>query len=817
MAQEASWLTAIISVLPFVLLLAGFFLYLAIRRWKRMTYENLGRIRQLLRDYNGRIDHYRRVSAGFSADDPDEYGKFAEKFLALLVQTEIDIKNLSRFYVDFTEASRDQGNKKSLTQFLSLPPKPYHLYRESEALLQKMEDISSNMSELEAGKGNLLDFSWIVAQTSKSLLDKVQNSAEILQKLIEAGASGDSVEPTQNLINQWKDTLLTQTPVIFYSPDPMVVRAQASKEETIRVQKMNMVSSPEIDSLRTVIDGWSRAKQERDKAADEIKRLTALSKKIIHELDQRQNLSLKFSKSTVSLTEAEQALAKIFQTDDQYDLEQFELQAKILNEKFVELQTLQRYLTDIRSRCDQLSAMIFSDEIVRSQEILKDAYRKLAEVEKFHFGNYDPGDQVPNLRVDIDRTASLHSKYSRALPVNQIDETDLEEKNSIVEDLFAGIKSFSLRLSNAHTRYLDLLRQLNGLIGELVNFQTWTDELKGIVENNPLLRKDGLKQIEKLDLLVRQAKEDLSDPKTEVFEKRSKRVQQVRTGFQELVARFIGILEKDGRKRSEEVSRQLENLREVALFDDPILIEAEKNLQAASQPGLPPGGNANHLEKLFIDFVAQNNLWTKQFNTFERFFEATNPILRIHQQAQKSRLATAKLIDQIETIFPEDAEAWPPTSQREGNRKIVFRNLETQWNKLKQERVKLESYNQTVIALGGQYDELKTDLAGLVEVVLQEQGKFNELERRLEESKRMWKNVARNYQTNRVIADGVDGLISSIDREVAQLKQQYQQGKINAQYALQRYRTICRKTDEAVVDVDSRQIIDINGTIQTRL
>jgi hypothetical protein len=120
-------------------------------------------------------------------------------------------------------------------------------------------------------------------------------------------------------------------------------------------------------------------------------------------------------------------------------------------------------------------------------------------------------------------------------------------------------------------------------------------------------------------------------------------------------------------------------------------------------------------------------------------------------------------------------------------------------------------------SLLSEYKSLETQLADGLNHAKQEQGRFTEYERRMQDSRRMWRRVAANHVDNRDVNDGVAQILSNVDQEMQRLRARYLRGELNYSLALQGMKQICRKLDEGVIEYDQNQIIDINGEIQRRL
>jgi len=356
---------------------------------------------------------------------------------------------------------------------------------------------------------------------------------------------------------------------------------------------------------------------------------------------------------------------------------------------------------------------------------------------------------------------------------------------------------------------LDLLAQMG----------QWCIDLSKIFDENNHFFKNATQDLKKIDRQIAQAVLDLSNLKVDIVdvEKKISRIEKLEARFIQLTGEWGDLLLNDMKDQEIKISKQMQELKEVVWVDDPAIETVEKILR------LPLGVNngklpvRSPLETNIEQLFQLCKIWKERSQVCNLFFEASDPVLSKYAKAVPIRQDAIRLIQMIDQILPENSEAWPPTSQRLGTERTTFRNRENKWEILRKERTQLRQYLDQLDLLSEQYKHLQISLSGVVEKVLQDQARFLDLERRHEESKKMWQTVSRNYQDRRGVSEGVALMLSNIEKEISQVKMQYQRGEINAQFAYQRFRGICRKTDESVVELDSGKLIDINGTIQNRL
>ena len=814
--EQFSWVGTVFGILPFAFALVFFLLYLARKRWIEGIFENLKSIRVSLRNLQMAFEKYRLEAQGFSVDDPDEYGELAAAYQQQLIVVEVDMRNFYKHYGQLQEESRVMIQTKTWYGIFVTLGGIYQLFQEVRYFENEVLQYGSKFSKLDEAKERLVKYSWEVAQNAQKLLGKIQIILEKNNLLSNQGANGDQFTRLRAKNAEWQSTLLKQIPVIFFSPDPELVKMQAQKDETVRVHKINQLAQSEIETLFITVDSWINLKESRERLISEISNRLTLIEIFIKELENRPIQPIVFTKAKQKLIQF-QRIQNFGLQENYQNPENFAAQVKELELELNQVHEFNASLVELKKIHDDYLTLWQSKEIQSEPEFLRTAYQKILEIEQYNLLNYSQIDKVSELRIDTDRLAILHAKFTRFAKSSSISEEDLASQFQVLSNLVALLNPLMDRFSNSYKRYKALDKTQKECLVLLTQMGQWCSDLLAVSEDNNLLSKVASSDLKKISNQINQIVQELTNLKSDLIEKKANRIDKLADRFCQLTDRWGELLLNDLRTQETLVSNQVQELRDIVWIDDPIVDATEKLIKTTLALNQAQGNGRIPLESSISQLLQLHTAWKQRNEVYQHFREYSNPVLSEYGAVSKSRQETVNLFHKVTQILPENDEAWPPTSQRLNFERSTFKNLELKWDSLRRERMRLEKYLEQIASLAEQYNLLRKTLSEIFERVVQDQARFSELERRLDESKKMWQTVGRNFKDRGGVTDGVNLLLSNLDKDVSVLKSQYQRGEVNAQFAYQRFRAICRKTDETVVDLDSGQLIDINGTIQNRI
>jgi chromosome segregation ATPase len=216
------------------------------------------------------------------------------------------------------------------------------------------------------------------------------------------------------------------------------------------------------------------------------------------------------------------------------------------------------------------------------------------------------------------------------------------------------------------------------------------------------------------------------------------------------------------------------------------------------------------------ELKSKSEAWQKVIAANQAVDEITGPVLNEFDKLEKNRRNLQTQIGRADQIVPEKL-AWPPTTQRLTMERDKFKKLEEQYNSFKKTRHKAIQLVSIISDLSDQYRELHGEVTRILDQASQDQKRFTDLERRLHQSKAMWNSRLAENRTNAILVDEIEELLENIDRDYQELQKRVMSGSLPFQQALQMFRVLCRKLDEAAVQAGANQIMDITGQIHRQL
>ncbi len=814
MSGDFSWLQFLAGVLPFALLMAIFLIYLTLNRWQSEVKSNLTRIQQALRRNQARLNVLRNESKAFSSDDPDFYGEQAGKFNQDFVGVELDISGMAARYAETQDTLRDIRAAKSFRQVLNSPQAWYLLNKNCTALAGKVDLLDARIGDLERKQEDLKGFSWQVATGAQSTNRDLQEGVGILDQFDKEGIQSQVLNQTRKTFEKWSQTLSNQVPAIYLSPDENVIKTKAGKDETIRVHRLNQTASREISLLLETARRWRASFDRRNLLLTELTDQAILCEQLMVDLETRP-LPVQFSASRQKLDEINQFIRLVSDPAERGKVEKFDFHEGEASRYAQDIRTLGSGLAEISKVYAALVPRISSTDAADAPRHLYSARQLMVELEKFDAGNFTPTDEIRAFREEIERLGPLNQKAALFIKAPKIPESEVLVRLQVLQELMDIFGTMRGRYNELSIQLKKLMDTRRKTLETLDQERKWIKDLMVMAGENSAFRKVAKGELDKLDQKNAQIAQLIGDSKNGLLEQKVNQSRQNSERFHKAAENWIAQLEKDIQGKEQEVTGLIKELRSLAWVDDPLLRAVDNLLQTSANQSKAAGTRvlADLVQRILE--IQKNN--QQRVETFEQFSNSVMAVMKESSVMEAKREKAVGLMAKLNEIFPENEESWPPTTQRPGSERAIFQGIEQKRGSLRNERYDFKRLAESLSGCSEQYTVIGDHVAQLIKSIQQEQTRYLDLERRLEESKKMWRTVAGNHADKRAVKDGVDQLLNEADKDVKTIIQQYRRGEINAQFALQKYRVACRKLDEAVVEVDNRQLVDINGMVQNKL
>jgi hypothetical protein len=779
----------------------------------------LDSVRAKLRQLHSRLNEFRTNFQSFSPGDPEPFGSLVEAALDHSVGVELVLRGLFERYAALHEALSKLRAVRDW-KIVQLPWLWYNKQLEIKILAGDIVQFEPTLDELLQYHERLIQLNYDVAKRCQAVLQESNHVSSDFEKLYKMGLRGQLLDQAREEIRNWQSTIINQVPVLFFSTDSEIIRSQTDKDATARVHRLNQTAGPEIARLQGVADEWN---QNLNKFAGFRQKLTSGLPNLVHVLDELSQAQLfpiiwENTKSRIeSLSNEVQRLDGLAANHDVGDLLDLAGESTSLYEEFIQLS---EKMVDARSDHMELCSQHLSEDMANGPETLKSAYQLVESIAKYNPENFSRGDAVENLIVDINSIASLQGRYQRYSSSSELNENELGKRLEQARNLTMQYKSIAPRIQNIRKRLSEVSEMEQSALKKLEELQYTATSLGTLMEGNPPLRKSVGSEHLKIKNQAAALSEEFTRREADTIEKKVERCQALYLKATKDLEKWSDALVKEIKISHDELSSRIGLLRDLVWLDDPVMAEVEYLLSSVSKEGSHgdnyPGAGERLVNK--VDNLARAcDLFQRYSSALRQIDQIAGPIISNYRLVEQVRDSTSIALGKLNDIFPKGEEPWPPTNVRIGNEQAKSSQLEKEWSALRKDRIKPAVLAGKLSTLLGVFKAHEARLNECLNLTKQEQGKFREYERRMEESQKMWKRVEADYMDNRNVRDGVDQLIDSIDQDLERLRSRYLRGELNYALALQGMKQICRKLDEGVVEIDQSQLVDINGEIQRRL
>jgi chromosome segregation ATPase len=221
------------------------------------------------------------------------------------------------------------------------------------------------------------------------------------------------------------------------------------------------------------------------------------------------------------------------------------------------------------------------------------------------------------------------------------------------------------------------------------------------------------------------------------------------------------------------------------------------------------------MDALLQELKRRSEFWARCTAASKALEEVAGPVTQAYQQAREDREFIRKQLDET-GVQLRQRRSWPPTSITLTAERREAETLERQWAAMKNEPVRVVNLVSTLSGLAARYQALADRVSQAAGRFDQEQQEVSKLEEELEEYRLGWEANLREYRSNEMAGEEINELLTSLDSEHKQIRQQYQNGAKTYDQVLQSLRQLIRKARVAQVQIDEQHAVDVHGGVITR-
>jgi hypothetical protein len=496
--------------------------------------------------------------------------------------------------------------------------------------------------------------------------------------------------------------------------------------------------------------------------------------------------------------------------------------------------SLLEQLKEISSSCrraakahQELLELLGSSHIQDGQDWARAAQKLAEQAAEYDPENWPRSDGAARLRPDIQALSEQQARLTAPLgPDPQakgisrptaLRETDLEGQLLEARRLAEMHANLRPRVANIQKRFGEV-QAIERLARENISrARALLNQAESVVLSNPLLAKsvsEAKNARESLEAIAAQ----FEQPGKGAVEVKAQRAEGWLRKAEQAVNTWLAQLNADLDARMGSLQERTSRLNAIALLDDPALSEAQR-LLATEEQVARPGKTSRRADLPLADAVAElkirSEAWQRCASVLKALESIEGSIVDDYEKAEHFRQEAIQQLARAAELIPE-GRSWPPSNQSIVSERQDYQKVEQQWKSLSQERIQPIRLVSRLGSLAGEYQGLASRVSQKVERAGQEQNRFRELENRLAESRSMWQNQMQIHAESAVTRDDIHLLLEEVEAESEAVKEHYRRGSIMYNQALQTLRQICQKLDDALVQLNATQDIDINGEIYIR-
>ncbi len=811
------------SILGFVLLLLmllAMTLFVLVRTWRLYVLQNLAEVRNRLRSLQSDSARIRRESARFSVDDPEPFGTLFQSLSEQLVRVDSSLQDA---YQEYGELYRQVklSEKVDWKGALSFPYDWWARRSMVDDLQISVDQSETWIAESRKLADRLIDYGKVIAAQSQQILSYIKEALHILGELREHGLEGDTFDGAVQAARNWEATLLGQIPVIFFSKEALSASVDLEKEQISRVYRLLTSAAPTIQKLLNRVDDW------RTEYANLAQNLQSIPVSI-ESLEERMQvqahapiLPIQWEKSKDELQMARMRLETVGLADKSRIIEDLFDDVDVLDALAKRLGEAEKHYQLVCVQYDELQKLVTSEEIVQGNGWLRSSFSLMLSVNQYDPENWPRSLAVSGLKRQIEALAALHS---RLLPDQEhpkvVREGELAQHLEGIRRLHAGYVKSRPAVAKVKA-ILDEMRSIEQSIRDpLIRANSLYGQLESIVVANPLLNKLAGKEPERLRLATQNLLVELDHPEKITVDKKARKAGALLTKIEHNLSSWLETINHDLDIKRDDLEESLALLNEAVSLDDPVLNEVNRLVQKTTDVMLDDGVQAIQVTFPLADHVQRlrsaNDAWQRCVSAQVAVDDIAGPTLERYRKAEKQRTRALEIIGRVKDLVPEGLQ-WPPTTQRLGNEIHQFEMLEKRWQGIKRDRVRALQLVSSLSDLTEEYSALADQLGRIAERALLESDRVQELEKRLEEARKLWLHQVHTHKGQHMLIDSIESLLAETDRDLETLKKGYEHGGLPYAQVLQGLRSICRKVEDALVPTDGNQVMEINGILQRRL
>jgi hypothetical protein len=806
----------VLGVIPFLIAIFLFGLYLYLQSISRKTISEIADIRALIRKFQKDNLHLIRLSISYSPSDPEPIGELSEKFNAQLVELERVIAETYQKYGDLHQKANDL-KLVPFWEFWTLPYRWIEIRREIGVLWQDLDNLQGVYQEAVSSSEEIANLGDDLSTQCRVVMESLQEANHIYYEL-SSRLTGEMFLLCGRNLKEWESTLKTQLPITFLAPGEIPLPEHNKKDSITLVHRILKSAKPEVSNLFEKLKNWQNDLAFISTSVEALNAKHAELVELFDNLQGREVSPFQWSTSRVKFETFGQQLEIINAVNGVISVDELRRITHRVKRLLPEQADLVSHCQVIQANYFDLLQLWSSFEIQQGYDWVRNAGQILEQVKSYDKANWDTISDLDGFRTKFDELKRMQFLILPRDPSNKIQEDELDALVMGSRSLYGLHMELRPQLDKISTRMKEL-QHLQGELSERVaTAKSVLSKTIPVIASNPFLKKICSNTPKKMQESLEQLSSDLDLKQSGFIEIKARKIREWFDKAETTFDKWLMMLTEENRLRLKELEEKFQILGNFNSLEDLTITEVRDILKKAEQGDSVPLSRPGDERLLVIgrNLWAKNELWQKIVSAGRALEDIAGPVVERYQKAEKNRQLAIKWMERGNEVIPEEL-GWPPTTQNLNNERKQLQTLDSLWNSFKWERIQAIQLVGRLSDISEQYHGLAIQLQQVVEKAEQEQKKILEYERKLDESKKMWLDVVGKFPEYRNLKSDVESLFAEVDRDYVGLKKRCTLGRLPYQQVLQNLRAFIRKLNDAMMPTVGNQVIDINGELQKRM
>ncbi len=815
------WLILILLALAILPFLLAIFM-------QRQVQGRLKDINSRLRQIQAGAKQVRQATQPYTPSDPEPYGSIVAVLAKQLGDLDGQVRGLYGQYAALRERLRTLSYPQNWRILMRLPIESYDTYQSTRELRRSLDRLDRGLEAAGSLATKLARQGWEVAIQARRTLQDAQKARQQLERLRARNLSDAALDGWIEAGKEWERRFNSGVPVYFLSGNEETVLAQEDRQAVADVYRLVSDARPAVDGLLAKAREWDNQVTALEKACEE---LTAIFQGVSTEMRDLENSPVRpivWDRSRRALSAVGQQVDVIAQVRKSRTLEGVKKDLAAALSLLEQLKQIAAGVRQASAAHQEILSLLGSADIQGGLDWCRGALKLAENVAAYDPENWPRADGAARLRSELQALSEIQARLTmpaadqaQAEAVTgrtaALRETELEIQLREARQLAQMHADLRPRVVNIQKRLVEIQAMERAARESAARARALLNQAEGVILSNPLLAKsaaEGKNLRESLEAVAAQ----LEQPGRGAVEAKAQRVEGLLRKAEGAANTWLTQLNADLEAKMASLGERTARLNAIALLDDPAMAEAQRLLATETQEPRPAKGARKAelpLAEAVSELKTRSEAWQRCASVLKALESIESSVLDDYEKAWQFRQEATQQLARAAELIPE-SRSWPPSNQNISAERQEFQMIEQSWKALSQERIQPIRLVSRLGGLAADYQGLAARVSQKVERAAQEQNRFRELEKRLAESRALWQTQMQLHAGNPVTRDDIHLLLEEVEQESEAIKEHYRRGSILYNQALQNLRQVCQKLDDALVQLNDTQDIDINGELYLR-